>query len=213
MGIEMPASLQWVSYLAGSHWPQGDETVMFGLADDWHASAEELDELIPDLNRVRAETMENLSGDTADAAEQQFAMLFDGDYAVDKLADAMSALGDLAHNAANEIEYTKLQIISTLAIVAAEIMYALAMAWETFGGSLSWIPAMESITWTACWTAAKRAPNYPGDRHWTRPKKAPSKPHSHADKRVHEIATAIRHNRFTSPTRISARMTTTERTC
>jgi hypothetical protein len=47
MGIEMPASLQWVSYLAGSHWPQGDETVMFGLGDDWHSSADELNELIP----------------------------------------------------------------------------------------------------------------------------------------------------------------------
>lgn len=146
MGIEIPPGLQWVSYLTGSEWPQGDETAMRRIGDYWRDAASDLSDLIPDLNRVRSETMSVLMGETADAAEEQFAMLFDGDYSVDKLSQAMSALGDLADGAGTEIEYTKLQIITSLAIAAAEIAWALAAAPETFGGSLSLIPPAEAAT-------------------------------------------------------------------
>jgi hypothetical protein len=149
VGIEFPEQLQWVAYLTGSAWPKGDESAMFRIGEDWRASAEELAGLIPDLGRVRSETMAVLSGATADAAEKQFSMLFNGEYSVDKLAEAMSALGELARNAGTEIEYTKLQILTSLAIAATEIAYAVAMAYWTFGGSLAWIPAIEAITLTA----------------------------------------------------------------
>src|SRR5437762_13575241 len=146
MGIEIPGYLQWVSYLAGSEWPQGDETAMFRIGDDWRSSASDLSALIPDLNRVRSETLSVLMGETADAADAQFQMLFDGDYSVDKLAEAMTAIGDLADGAGTEIEYTKLQILTSLAIAAAEIAWALAAAPETFGGSLALIPPAEALT-------------------------------------------------------------------
>ncbi|MGH3582074.1 MAG: hypothetical protein ACRDUB_10855, partial [Mycobacterium sp.] len=146
MTINIPGYLQWVSYLAGSEWPQGDEDAMRRMGDYWRDAAGDLGDLIPDLNRVRAETLSVLMGETADAADEQFAMLFDGDYSVDKLAEAMAALGDLCDNAGTEIEYTKLQVITTLAIAAAEILWALAAAPETFGGSLSAIPITEAIT-------------------------------------------------------------------
>src|SRR5258708_37734997 len=103
MGIEIPPSLQWVAYLAGSHWPQGDEDGMFRDRDYLHSAAEELRDLIPDLNQVRTETLSVLFGDTAQAAEQQFALLFDGDYSVDKLAKAVAGLGDLSGNGGTEI--------------------------------------------------------------------------------------------------------------
>ena len=38
------------------------------------------------------------------AGQAQFALLFDGDYPVDKLADAMEALGDLAKATGSESE-------------------------------------------------------------------------------------------------------------
>ena len=154
MTIEIPPALQWVSYLAGSEWPKGDESAMFRLGSDWHDAATQLSDLIPDLAKVRAEVATVLTGATAKAAQEQFAMLFDGDFAVDKLADAMSALGDLANSTGSQIEYSKLQIISTLAISAAEISYALAMAPWTFGESLSWIPVIEAATWVAVRAAA-----------------------------------------------------------
>ena len=145
MTIEIPPELEWVSYLAGSEWPQGDEDAMFRIGGHWRNSADDLAKLIPDLNRVRQETIESLSGETATAADEQFKKLFDGDFSVDKLVDAMAAVGDLAWDQGTQIEYTKLQVLSTLAIVAAEIAWAIYNSWETLGASLAWIPTFEGF--------------------------------------------------------------------
>lgn len=146
MDIEIPPSLQWVSYLAGGEWPQGSETGMQRIKEYFYAAADELEALIPDLNRVREETLSVLQGETAEAANEQFALLFDGDYAVDKLAIAIRALGDSAGHTGSEIEYSKLSILVGLALAAAEIMYSLAMSPPTWGASLAYIPIIELLT-------------------------------------------------------------------
>ena len=92
MDINIPPSLQWVSYLAGSTWPQGSESGMFRIDEFFKAAAEELLNLEPDLYRVREETISVLFGDTAQVTDEQFALLFDGDYSVAKLADAVRAM-------------------------------------------------------------------------------------------------------------------------
>ncbi|MGV0770856.1 alpha/beta hydrolase [Mycobacterium syngnathidarum] len=146
MDIQIPPELQWVSYLAGGEWPQGSETRTRRIGEHYQAAAEALQELIPDLNRVRGETMSVLTGDTADAADRQFAMLFDGDYTVDKLAEGISGMGEGATNFSSEIEYSKLSIIVGLALAAAEISYSLAMAGPTYGASTAAIPVIETTT-------------------------------------------------------------------
>ncbi|OMB88306.1 hypothetical protein A5746_21235 [Mycolicibacterium conceptionense] len=146
MDIQIPPELQWVSYLAGGEWPQGSETRTRRIGEHYQAAAEALQDLIPDLNRVRGETMSVLTGDTADAADQQFAMLFDGDYTVDKLAQGISGMGEGATNFSSEIEYSKLSIIVGLALAAAEISYSLAMAGPTYGASTAAIPVIETTT-------------------------------------------------------------------
>ncbi|MEW2479952.1 alpha/beta hydrolase [Mycobacterium sp. NPDC049093] len=146
MDIQIPPELQWVSYLAGGEWPQGSETRTRRIGEHYQAAAEALQELIPDLNRVRGETMSVLTGDTADAADRQFAMLFDGDYTVDKLAQGISGMGEGATNFSSEIEYSKLSIIVGLALAAAEISYSLAMSSPTLGASTAAIPVIETTT-------------------------------------------------------------------
>lgn len=146
MTLQIPGSLQWVSYLVGSQWPKGDEDAMFRIGDEWATHADEMTTLIPDLNRMRASTMSALQGVTAGAADQQFKLLFDGDASVDKLADAMAALGGLADGTGKNIEYTKLQILTSLAIAAFEISWALAQTSVTFGASAAQIPIIEGAT-------------------------------------------------------------------
>ncbi|MFV8265654.1 hypothetical protein [Mycolicibacterium peregrinum] len=146
MDIPFPPELQWVSYLAGGEWPQGSETRTRRIGEHYQAAAEALQELIPDLSRVRGETMSVLTGDTAEAAERQFGMLFDGDYTVDKLAQGISAMGEGAANFSSEIEYSKLSIIVGLALAAAEISYSLAMSSPTLGASTAAIPVIETTT-------------------------------------------------------------------
>jgi hypothetical protein len=144
--LQIPGPLQWVSYLVGSQWPKGDEDAMYRIGGEWGDRAEQLRDLIPELNRMRASTSAVLQGVTAGTADQQFALLFDGDATVDKLADAMAALGELAESTGKNIEYTKLQILTSLAIAAFEISWALAQTSVTFGASAAEIPLIEAST-------------------------------------------------------------------
>lgn len=146
MSLQIPGPLQWVSYLVGSQWPKGDEDAMYRIGGEWGDRAEQLRELIPELNRMRAGTRAVLQGVTAGAADGEFALLFDGDASVDKLADAMAALGELAESTGKNIEYTKLQILTSLAIAAFEISWALAQTSVTFGASAAQIPIIEETT-------------------------------------------------------------------
>ena len=157
MDIEIPAGLDWVAYLAGSAWPQGSETAMSRIGGYWHAHAAALEAQIPDLQTVRSKTQAVLTGETAQAVDQRFVKLFDGDYSVDKLAEAMRALGDLAENLGTEIQYTKLQILTTLAIVAASITWALANSPWTAGASLAQIPIVEWLAENAISRAVSMA--------------------------------------------------------
>src|SRR4029079_7541838 len=119
---------------------------MFDLGKKWRGAAAGLAGVVAGLNRGGGETMSGLPGQTGTAAQEQFKLLFDGDYSVDKLAESMTALGGLAGDHGTQVEYTKLQVVSTLAIAAADIAYALACAWSTLGASLSWIGPIEAIT-------------------------------------------------------------------
>jgi hypothetical protein len=144
--LQIPGYLQWVSYLVGSEWPKGDEDAMFRIGDEWRTRADDMTTLIPELNRMRANTMTALQGVTAGAADDQFRLLFDGDASVDKLAKAMAALGDLSDGTGKNIEYTKLQILTSLAIAAFEISWALAQTSVTAGASAAQIPIIEAST-------------------------------------------------------------------
>lgn len=158
MTIQIPAGLQWVAYLVGpGGWPQGDEDAMFRIGGEWRAHADDMTGLIPELNRMRASTRSALQGLTAGVADDEFKLLFDGDASVDKLAKAMAALGGLAEGTGKNIERTKLVILTSLAIAAFEISWALAQTSTTFGASAAAIPAIEMTTAAAIRQAIVRS--------------------------------------------------------
>src|SRR4029450_13165938 len=143
MDIEIPPWLQWVSYLAGGMWPQGSENGMFRIDEHSQGAASDLNDLLPQLNSVREETLSVLIGETAQAADEHFSMLFDGDYAVGNLANALSALGDGARFLGSEIQYSKESIIAGLALAAWEIRRSILLSNATGGISLAEIPLIE----------------------------------------------------------------------
>jgi hypothetical protein len=156
VSLQIPASLQWASYLVGSKWPKGDEDAMFRIAEDWRTAAEELVVLMSELNRVRSSILSALQGQTADAVDEQFSLMFDGNASVERLAEAMAALGDLAEATGRNIEHTKLQILTSLAIAAFEISWALAQTSATFCASAAEIPVIEGCTSAAIRQAVSR---------------------------------------------------------
>ena len=120
---------------------------MFQLGEDWKAAGQQLAGLVASLQQVQSQTASALpGGQTAAAVAAQFQSLLSGNSSVQNLVTSMSALGGLASNTGTQIQYTKLQILTSLGIAAAEIAYALASAYWTFGASLAWIPPIEAIT-------------------------------------------------------------------
>ncbi|WP_445160096.1 WXG100-like domain-containing protein [Mycobacterium sp. Dal123C01] len=142
----IPHDLLWVGYLAGEEFPEGSEGELFVLGAAWKAAAEQILALVAELEQAASVSASALSGQTADAVAAQFASLLSGDSSVQTMAGAASALGVLATNMGMQVQYTKLQIVSTLGIAAAEIGYALSSVGWTSGASLAWIPPIEAIT-------------------------------------------------------------------
>jgi hypothetical protein len=147
MDIEFPPWLEFLRDLC-PQWPDppASETAMRDIARilrdtaGWYR-----DDLIPELAGVPTHTGAVLSGDTADAFTQQFAKLLNGQYSVHRDVDALEALADLADTHATEIQYFKLEAISTLAFTATMIAVALFNADWSLGASLAEIPIAELL--------------------------------------------------------------------
>ncbi|MFI7004421.1 hypothetical protein [Nocardia sp. NPDC050175] len=151
MSIEMPEGLQWLSYLAGASWPKGDEDALFALGDDWKSASKDLHDLIEALHVACNTAQVSYSGDGADKMKKQFDQFFAGDQSVEKLAEQLEQLGESVRQCGTQTEYAKLQIIITLAILAAEIAYALATLWGAWA-----VPAMEAEAAGVCQLIGQR---------------------------------------------------------
>ncbi|MFC8042848.1 toxin glutamine deamidase domain-containing protein [Nocardia sp. NPDC057353] len=129
MSIEIPPELQWLSYLAGASWPQGDEDQLFALSQDWTDAATALTAVIPLLRTATDTATQNYSGEGAEQMVAQFQNFFSGDSSIEKIAEGLEGLAKAAFDCGTQVEYAKLQIVITLAVMAIEILWALASAW------------------------------------------------------------------------------------
>ncbi|GAC69323.1 alpha/beta hydrolase [Gordonia soli] len=149
MTIGFPHELAWLGYIIGMEWPEGDEDAMRRIADAWENAAGQLDGVGPDMDASARMVMDSLEGATSEALQQVFNDLVYGDLSVEKLAEAARAAGEMSDASATNIEYTKIAFYSTLVLTAAQIAWAIAAAFGTFGGSLSSIPVFQAIARTA----------------------------------------------------------------
>ncbi|MFC9440040.1 hypothetical protein, partial [Nocardia sp. NPDC057030] len=159
MSIEMPEGLQWLSYLAGASWPKGDEDALFALGDDWKSASKDVHDLVEALHVACNTAQVSYSGDGADKMKKQFDQFFSGDQSVDKLAEQLQQLGESVRQCGTQTEYAKLQIIITLAILAAEIAYALATLWGAWA-----VPAMEAEAAGVCQLIGQRLVTFLANR-------------------------------------------------
>ncbi|WP_067822933.1 WXG100 family type VII secretion target [Nocardia inohanensis] len=126
-GDILPGWIMWALNF-GQAYPEGDEDALFELGDAWNSAADELQALIPDLRRVTTATQDCYSGDGAQAIKAQFDELNgDGDYSIQRLVEAMHAIGHDTRKAAAQLEYTKLQEIG-FALLTVWMVRSMAMA-------------------------------------------------------------------------------------
>lgn len=126
MSLEIPPELQWLAYLAGSSWPKGDEDKLFALSKDWTNAADGLNGIIDPLHDAVNTALANYSGSGADQMASQFDQFFSGDSSIPSMVQDLQQIAESVFDDGTQVEYAKLQIIITLALMAAEIAYALA---------------------------------------------------------------------------------------
>src|SRR6266567_3141511 len=126
MSIEIPPGLQWLSYLAGSSWPKGDEDKLFALSKVWGASATDLENIIPALHAACDTALANYSGSGADQMKSQFDGFFSGDNSIENMVKGLQQIEGSVYDCGTQTEYAKLQIIIMLAIMGAGIMRIIA---------------------------------------------------------------------------------------
>ncbi|WP_216903855.1 WXG100 family type VII secretion target, partial [Nocardia alni] len=136
MSLEIPPELQWLAYLAGSSWPKGDEDKLFALSKDWSNSADSLNGIIDPLHAAVDSALSSYSGSGADQMKSQFDQFFSGDNSVESMVKGLEQLADSVFDMGSQTEYAKLQIIITLALMAAEIAYALSTLFGAWAVSL-----------------------------------------------------------------------------
>ncbi|MGF6887214.1 hypothetical protein ABIA39_004348 [Nocardia sp. GAS34] len=127
MSLELPSYLQWLGWVAGSAWPEGDEDRMWGIADTWNTAAQELRDMLPEVSNAKAQTIAAYPwGNGSEVMTAALNKLDDGnDDSIQHLADIFGEVGESAFDLGTEIQYTKIMIISSLGLLAVEI----AVAW------------------------------------------------------------------------------------
>ncbi|WP_432279211.1 hypothetical protein, partial [Nocardia brasiliensis] len=126
MSITLPSELHWLGWVAGSDWPDGDEDKMRAIAADWRHAAHGIRELLPDLASAERATIRAYPwGEGIEAMTAAVGELAHGPESLEQLADILEQVAESADALGTEIEYTKILVISSLAMLAFEI----AAAW------------------------------------------------------------------------------------
>ncbi|MEU0540807.1 hypothetical protein ABZ319_13145, partial [Nocardia sp. NPDC005978] len=128
--IYLPSELEWLGWIVGMEWPDGNEDQMWNLAQDWHTAADGLRGLLDEVSDARYATLASYpDGKGSEEMAKVFDLLSgktdaDDSTSIPDLAKYFDSIGDSAHDTGTEIEYTKLMFYSSLGLLAAELIAA-----------------------------------------------------------------------------------------
>ncbi|MEV6771283.1 alpha/beta hydrolase [Nocardia sp. NPDC051030] len=129
--IWRPPGADYYGWLVGMQWPQGNEDLMWSLADDWKAASAGLNSIQGDIDAAMAAVrLAYPEGDGGDAMLSQLKLLkYGGDGgagSIDSLVKWFDSIAGLAENTGTEFEYTKLMFHAMLLIMAVDMAIAAA---------------------------------------------------------------------------------------
>ncbi|PXX71428.1 hypothetical protein DFR70_101851 [Nocardia tenerifensis] len=125
MSLDLPQELRWLGWIAGTTWPDGDEDEMWAIAAAWKTASEELQALLPDIDRAKLDTVRAYpQGAAADEMGKLFDGLRTGDQSLESLAQLLQQISDSAFDMGTQLQATKLTIIVSLCWLAMEILWA-----------------------------------------------------------------------------------------
>ncbi|MEV6095093.1 ADP-ribosyltransferase [Nocardia sp. NPDC051981] len=124
--IWKPPAAGALGWLVGMKWPEGNEDLMWGIADDWTGAAKDMRSIDADIDAAIAAVRQAYpTGDGGDKIIAQLSDMRTGNQSIDKLADWFDTIAGTANNTGTQLEYTKLMFYTTLITLAADI----AAAW------------------------------------------------------------------------------------
>ncbi|HET9658290.1 MAG TPA: hypothetical protein VFP72_23260, partial [Kineosporiaceae bacterium] len=132
--------------LTGDGWPAVDEDVIRDLGTLWLTAGAELSRLAPEVTRSALYLADSgaLAGDAQKALSQAVAVVTgDGGLTLETLAAGFEELGGFLHEVALQVQYAKIIVLEELVILAAQILYLLAMVPWTFGASAAGIAGLQ----------------------------------------------------------------------
>ena len=145
MTLELPPELKWLEWVVGMDWPQGDEDALWRLKDAWHTAGQDLVSLLEDGDTAYYRVLAGVGGSLEQAFTAYWQQYSEGDDAyLAKLAQICLNLADHCDQTALQIEYAKYQFIITLAFLAIQIAWMIAMGPASFGASTAGIPVAEA---------------------------------------------------------------------
>jgi hypothetical protein len=123
--------------VVGNQWPEGNEGDLRAMAANWRDAGTLVNDLVDGTRSATAQVDAAIQAGTARGEiDAVLHGLTDGDQAyLPKLASVCTSLGDALDTMALEIETLRIEIITQLVILAAEIAIDLALAPFTFGAS------------------------------------------------------------------------------
>jgi hypothetical protein len=147
MGIEVPPwAAEMFHVVTGDAWPEADEDEIYALAQLWFSIGRELQGFAPEVTRAAKYLSDSgaLAGDAQKALEAAVAVVTgDGDLTLEKLAVGFEELGEYLRQVALQTQYMKIIVLEQLVILAAQILYLIAMMPWTFGASAAGIAALQ----------------------------------------------------------------------
>jgi hypothetical protein len=146
MGMQLPGELIGLLGILGYDWPESDEESMFNLAGEWTGMADKVAERVEGLQAAARTLLEGNSGAHIDAFQKEWEAEESSPASLAKAADPANQLNIGLTVMAAIVTALKIQVIVQLALLAAQIAWALATAPLTFGASLAQIPIFKTIT-------------------------------------------------------------------
>ncbi|WP_067654967.1 nucleotidyl transferase AbiEii/AbiGii toxin family protein [Nocardia harenae] len=125
MALYLPRWLEWLEWVAGSDWPHGNEDSMWEMSRELRAIGADVEQLLDDLDTATRTTLAVYpAGEGRDQMSDFLDQLRSGDGSLVKLAENFTALADSADEMGDQLQAAKLNVISGLVLLAAELAYA-----------------------------------------------------------------------------------------
>ncbi|MBO0878946.1 MAG: hypothetical protein J2P17_00880 [Mycobacterium sp.] len=125
MSLYLPRALRWLGWIAGAEWPDGDEDKMWAVSRAWDQASTDLSDLITDIEMAeRAAMAAYASGDGRAQIGKLFDVFLVGDQSLQSIIDSYRKVSESTFDVGTELQATKISIIVSLALLAAEIAWA-----------------------------------------------------------------------------------------